>query len=447
MKTELSLSHVPPQATEIEQSILASCLLGQTEEATELLKPEDFYRSAHQKIFTAICDLVHKKVEADLPSTAETLRSAGHLEEIGGASYLAHLVDEAPVPSNIPHYAKILKDKSILRKLIDHTSKIAQAAYGAQGDALSIIDDAQKRILGIEYQSNNETTVCYRDLSVEAADRYEELSRRKNHISGIPSGFYILDHLTCGFQKSDLVILAGRPSQGKTALAANIANNLGRQGIPSAFFSLEMSQQQLFDRSAASLSKVNSQKFRSGKFDQSDWQAITDTLGKLYQLPIYIDDSAALHYHEIQRRARKLKKNYGIKCAFIDHLQLIRGDNSSSRDREIGSITAGLKAMAKELDIPVILLSQLNRKLEDRPNPCRRPRLSDLRDSGNIEQDADIVAFLYRPEVYGDQEDFPGHAELIVTKHRNGPTGTIKLLWHEKTTTFRNLETHGNSHR
>ena len=233
---------------------------------------------------------------------------------------------------------------------------------------------------------------------------------------------------------------------GKSALALNIAGNVGKQSVPVVYFSLEMSKTQLFDRQIAEISSVNSQKFRSGRFEDSDWKAITNVQGKVYTWPIFIDDSPTLHYMEIRRRARNLKKKQGIKLVIIDHLQLICGDKSPSRDREIGSITAGLKATAKELNLPIILLSQLNRQLEQRQNPHKRPRMSDLRDSGNIEQDADVVAFLYRPKVYEDTEEFEGHTELNVQKQRNGPTGTIKLRWHEKTTKFQNLETKHNEH-
>ena len=440
MKTDLSLKHVPPQAIEFEEAILSSCFLGQADAVIERLKPEDFYKAAHQKIFSAVCDLARRKVQADLPTIVNSLRDAGQLEEAGGATYIACLLDETPIAPNIEHYARKIKEKSLLRKLIEQCYLILEACFEDSNEVEKIIIEAQRRILAIEYMHSNETSACYRDLSLEASERYEEL-QKNNGATGIASGFYMLDYITCGFQKSDLIIIAGRPSMGKTALALNIAANVGSQGIPVAFFSLEMSNTQLFDRQVASQSGVNSQKFRAGEFETSDWNAITKAQSKIYTWPVFIDDSPALHYLEISRRARNLKKKHEIELVIIDHLQLVRGDKAPTRDREIASITAGLKAAAKELDIPIILLSQLNRALEKRGKKHRRPRMSDLRDSGNIEQDADVVAFLYRPVVYEDMEEFEGHAELNIAKQRNGPTGMIKLRWHDKTTKFQNLET------
>lgn len=438
MTTDL---YIPPQAIEFEESVLSSCLLGSAEEAVELLKPSHFYRSSHQKVFSVIIDLVKNQVKVELPTVYNALRDNDNHAETGSAAYLAELIDRVPIASNVKHYATKIKEKAVLRELIKESNNIISACYSSNNTAESVLDDAQKRILNIEYEANNDAAVSYRDLAVDAEERYEDLYKRKGAITGIPSGFYMIDYLTCGFQKSDLIVIAGRPSIGKTALALNIAGNVGKKDIPVAFFSLEMSKDQLFDRQIAGESSVNSQKFRSGKFDNFDWNSINEAQSKIYSWPIFVDDSPALYYMEICRRSRFLKKKHGIKLIIIDHLQLVRGDKSSSRDREIGSITAGLKATAKELDLPIILLSQLNRKLEERVNPYKRPRLSDLRDSGNIEQDADVVAFLYRPVVYEDVEEFEGHAELNIAKARNGPVGMIKLRWQEKTTTFQNLET------
>lgn len=441
MKTDLSLKYVPPQALEFEEAILASCFLGRASQTVELLKPEDFYIVSHQKIFTAIRELVDKKIQIELSLVVNALRDSGQLGEVGGASFVAGLTDNTPIATNIEHYAKVIRDKALLRSMLEQSETIIKACYEDPADIEAVIDDAQQRIMGIEYSTVNEAAVSYRDLSMEASDRYEDIYNKKDGITGIASGFYLLDHLTCGFQDTDLIILAARPSMGKTALALNIAGNLGRQDIPVAYFSLEMSKTQLYDRQIAGESDINSQKFRSGKFEKDDWERISKIQAMLYKWPVYIDDSPALHYGEIRRRARNLKKTKDVKLIIVDHLQLVIGDKASTRDREIGSITAGLKATAKELKIPIILLSQLNRELEKRPNPNKRPRMSDLRDSGNIEQDADIVAFLYRPLVYEDTEEFEGHTELNIAKQRNGPNGMIKLRWHEKTTKFQNLET------
>lgn len=442
MQTDSHLTKLPPQALELEEAILASCLSGYAPEAPELLKPEHFYRTSHQKIFAVICDLTKRDIKPELPSTVNALRDSGQLEEVGGVHYIARLSDEIPIAVNSEHYAQAIKGKAILRKLIEHCNAITENCFEDRPGVESIVDDAQKRISGIENEAlevSAETAVSYHDLSIEAGERYEDLSRRKGAITGIASGFHFLDSITCGFQDTDLIVIAARPSMGKTAIALNIAGKAGKQGVPVAYFSLEMSDKQLFDRQVAAESGINSQKFRSGRFEQDDWDAINRAQGKIYSLPVFIDDSPALHYKEIRRRSWMLKKKHDIGLIIIDHLQLVRGDNSPSRDREIGSITAGLKAAAKELDVPIILLSQLNRELEKRQNPHKRPRMSDLRDSGNIEQDADVVAFLYRPIVYDDQEEFEGHAELNVAKQRNGPTGLTKLIWFAKTTRFENL--------
>jgi len=443
-KTKINplLEHIQPQALELEESVLASCLLGDGNDIVNYLRPEDFYRSAHQQIFSIVCDLVEQGVEVDLPLMADALKKAGKLANIGGATYLASLVDSAPVAVNIGFYAQKIKDKAILRAIIKQSHDTMQACFSDSAEPEKVIDTAREKLQRIEDETGEiglDSIVSFSKLAEGSTERYEELSKRKGSISGISSGFYLLDHILCGFQRTDLIVLAARPSMGKTALALNIAANVAREGVPVAFFSLEMSRTQLFDRQVAGESGINCQKFRSGKFQPDDWKAITDAQTEVYEWPIFIDDSPTLHYSEIRRRAWKLKKTKGIELIIIDHLQLVRGDNAQTRDREIGSITAAIKGLAKELNVPIILLSQLNRALEQRPNPYKRPRLSDLRDSGCIEQDSDVVAFLYRPVVYEDREEFEGHAELNINKQRNGPIGRIKLLWHEKTTTFKNL--------
>ena len=442
MLTDLLLDSTMPHSVDMETSMIASCLLGNPE-AVEHLDPEDFYKTAHQKIFAAVQDLTRKKITPDLPTVANALIGESSLDEIGGAVYLAQIISEAPVPSNVKHYAKIIKDKAALRTIIIQAHDITKACLESSATAETIISEAQKRLLSIDFEASKNSVASYHNLSEGAADRYQELYKRKDSLSGIASGYEFLDMLLCGFQPSDLIILAGRPSMGKTALALNIAGNIGKQDIPVAIFSLEMSKQQLFDRQVAMESGVNLQKFRSGRFEKPDWEALNEAQGRIDRWPIHIDDDAALNYLEIGRRIHRYRRQFGIEIAFIDHLQLVKGDKSPSRDREIGSITAGLKATAKQVKIPIILLSQLNRNLEERSNPKKRPRLSDLRDSGNIEQDADVVMFLYRPAVYKDvhENPFQGQAELNVAKQRNGPTGMIKLMWHERTTRFSNPET------
>jgi len=418
-------------------------MLGDAEKIVELLRPEDFYSTIYQKIFRAVCGLIGSGMEVDLPSLTIALKEAGKLEEIGGASYLSTFIDRIPIAANIEHYAGKIRDKAVLRHLMSALQATISECFSNSDDSLAIIDRARGQLDSIAEEARNlgkSRSRSYRELSLEAADRYSDLHKRKGAITGVSTGFYILDSMLCGMQHGDLITLAARPSQGKTALAQNIAGHVASEGVPVAYYSLEMSDAQIYDRQVSGESEINLLKFRTGRFDEDDWPRLHEAQEKLYKWPVFVDDSPALHYQEIRRRAWGDRKSHGIGLIIIDHLQLVQGDRNTTRDREIGGITAALKAMAKDLNLPVILLSQLNRQLETRPNPHKRPKLSDLRDSGNIEQDSDVVIFLYRPSVYGDQEDFPGHSEVIVSKHRNGPTGLIKLRWNEKLTRFTDLE-------
>ena len=430
-----------PQSIDYESSVLASCLYGDHQEIIDLLAPADFYRTSHRKIFEAILYLSKKGIEINLVSVVDRLQEISNLSECGGAAYIASLLDY-PVSINTQSVCEKIKDKSIQRDLINECNEITKLCFN-EPDLEKVIDEAQRRISTVSnraIENKNSTAKSYRELVEQASDRYVELSKNPGTITGVSTGFFMLDYFLCGMQPSDLLILAARPSMGKTALALNIAGNMGKIGDPVAIFSLEMSKEQLIDRQTAGESGVNSQKFRSGKFDKDDWKKIQMVQGKIYEWPVYIDDSAALHYREIHRRAWQLKKKYGIKAIFIDHLQLARGDKENTRDREIGSITAGLKATAKELRIPVVLLSQLNRSVESRPVGKKRPVISDLRDSGNIEQDADVIMFLYRPAVYEEAEDYEGYTELNIAKQRNGPVGTVNLKWVKEVTRFYDLD-------
>ena len=437
MKTETL-----PQAIEAEESILASCFFGHAEQVAEILKPEDFYSIRHQKIFEAVVTLTKKGVVADLPALTMELQESGKLEEIGGASFLAGILDQVPAATNIEYFSEKIKEKSAKRELIQTFQNAIQTAMtNTTTDTAAIINDLKGRLHSINEGiggAGRERAVSYQTLCNESGDRYEDLYKRGGAITGIATGFYALDGLLGGLQRGDLVIVAARPSMGKTAAALNIAGHVAKNGGKVAFFSLEMGRNQLFDRQIAGESGINLQKFRTGRFDAEDWQRVVDAQSKIYDWPVFIDDTAALHHQEIRRRAWDLKNRHDVDLVVIDHLQLVRGDREPTRDREIGAITAACKALAKDLNIPVILLSQLNRQLEARANPEKRPRLSDLRDSGNIEQDADVILFLYRPAVYKDAEDYPGHAEFIIAKHRNGPTGLIKMLWNDRTTRFLN---------
>lgn len=436
MKTETL-----PQAIEAEESIIASCLFGHAGQVAEILKPEDFYLIRNQKIFQAVIALTKKKIIVDLPSLTMELQESGKLEEIGGASFLAGVLDQVPAATNIEYFAGKIKEKAAKRELVQVFQNAIQTAMGNASDTAAIIHDLKGRLHSISEgigSAGRSRAVSYKDLCNESGNRYEDLYKRGGAITGIATEFYALDALLSGLQRGDLIIIAARPSMGKTAAALNIAGHVAKNGGKVAFFSLEMGRNQLFDRQIAGETGINLQKFRNGRFEPEDWEKVVDAQDRLYDWPIFIDDTAALHHQEIRRRAWDIKRRHGIDLAIIDHLQLVRGDREPTRDREIGAITAACKAIAKDLDVPVILLSQLNRQLETRSNPEKRPRLSDLRDSGNIEQDADVILFLYRPAVYKDQEDFPGHAEFIIAKHRNGPTGLIKMLWNDRTTRFLN---------
>jgi len=431
------ITKVPPQSIETEESILASCLLGYTQKAVNLLTSNDFYKTSNQKIFSAICDLHSKKEPIDLNILVDYLRERNQLEEIGGAFYLAQLIDVVPIASNIETYCKILKEKSILRKLIEESHKIIQDCYDPQEDTSLILEKSRRSISSINYESKSNLS-SYSELSMQASERYEKLYHNKGKLTGIPSGFVDLDWYTCGFQPTDFILLASRPSMGKTALCMNMARNIANRGDPVLVFSLEMSKHQLYDRQIASESKVNLQKFRSGRFAEEDWEDLNKAQARAFNWPVYIEDSAALHYSAIRSKAFSAIEKHDIKVIIIDYLQLIKGDKEASRDREVAGISGAMKAMAKEFNIPVIVLSQLNRSLESRKN--KRPVLSDLRDSGTLEQDADVIMFLYRPAAYDEKENYEGQTELNIAKHRNGPIGTINLKWESKFTRFLTLE-------
>ena len=426
-----------PQNIEYEQSLLASALLYPDDQIFDEVGRHDFYRSAHAEIWQALVDLHMANAPIDTTTAMTRLKETNKLEKIGGASYLAQLTD-CPIASNVEHYAKKLKSLSILRKIIMTAHNVMTGAYDANGDAQKVIDEAQSAFLSINCDSEVPTPSKMRDLAISGLDRYEKLAKSPGSVTGIPTQFADLDCATCGLQKSDLIIIAGRPSMGKTALMLGLAANMAAShsiGI----FSLEMSKDQLTDRIIALESNVNSLKFRSGRFSKDDWLAINEASSKVYSWPLEIDDTPALAYQELRRRARRMKKHSETEIIFIDYLQLIQGDKAGGRVEEISSVTRNLKAMAKELGIPVVALAQLNRACEMREN--KRPRLSDLRDSGQIEQDADLICFLYRDDIYNKSKGNPkrGICELEIAKQRTGPVGTIRLQWDQTTMRFRTL--------
>ena len=436
------LYHLPPQSLEAEESILSAILVDNDTllEVLEILSPEDFYRSAHQKIFSAISELFLRNEPVDLVTLTNILREHDRLEEIGGAAYLANLVDTVPLAVNAQYYAKIVYDKACLRRLIEKTNSIAKRCFEDRGDVDNVIDFAESSIFEI---SENKIRPAFYPIGKIIESNIDVLEERQGNralVTGVATGFTKLDELTAGLQKSDLVILAGRPGMGKTALALNIAKNAAVDAnIPVAIFSLEMSKEQLSFRMLSSEARIDSSRLRRGFISQDDWIKITDSAGVLSQAPIFIDDSPNITALEIRAKSRRLKMEKDIGLIIIDYIQLMKGRVSAERrDLEISEISRSLKALAKELDLPVVALSQLNRKLEERSD--KRPQLADLRESGALEQDADVVAFLYRDELYNRDENNPnkGKAELIVSKQRNGPTGFTILTFLDTYTRFEN---------
>ena len=432
---------LPPQNIEAEQSILGGVLIENDALNTiiEILEDGDFYREAHQKIFNCMIALSEKNEPLDQITLTNELKKRKELEEIGGASYLASLVESIPTAANIAYYAKIVKEKSILRKLISAATGIVTQSYQERKDLEDFLDEAEQAIFRISENQVRPAFYPIKEIVKESFKVIERLYEKKELITGIPSGFKDLDRKTAGFQNADLIIVAGRPSMGKTALCLNIAQHAAIMAkIPTAIFSLEMSKEQLAIRMLCSEARVDSARLRSGFLSESDWPKLTMAAGALSDAPIFIDDSAAISVLELRAKARRLKADRGLGLVIVDYLQLMRGRSSAERrEQEISEISRSLKALAKELNIPVIAISQLSRKAEDRPG--RRPQLSDLRESGAIEQDADVIIFIYRDEVYNPDSDQRGQAEVIIGKQRNGPTGKVDLSFISEFTTFKDL--------
>jgi replicative DNA helicase len=441
-KTPSDPHRLPPQNLEAEQCVLGSVLLqqGALVKILELVAPSDFYREAHKNIFSAMVSLFEKNEPQDIITVSNILKDKNKLDEIGGPAYLANLTDIVPVAANIIYYAQIIRSKAILRRLIQTSIEIAARCYEEQDDIDSLVDDAEKTIFEISRTKSNQGFQALSKIIPESFKRIERLAEKKELITGVPTGYDDLDRITCGLQSSDIIILAGRPSMGKTALAMNIVQNAAIfHKIPVAVFSLEMSKEQLGMRMLCSVSRVDSQDLRTGFIRDPDWPKLARATGILSEAPIFIDDSPAISVLEMRAKSRRLKVEHNIGLVVVDYLQLMRGRSTAERrEQEISEISRSLKAMAKELGLPVVALSQLNRSLESRPN--KRPQLSDLRESGAIEQDADVICFLYRDEIYNKSEDNPkrGIAEVIIGKQRNGPTGTIELTFIDKFTTFEN---------
>ncbi len=442
--TDPSVERLPPHSIETEESLISSIMIEGAVflDIVEILSPEDFYRPPHQKIFDAMTELFRKNEPIDFVTVLNMLKERGELEKVGGGQALARLMNEAPVAVNAPHYAKIIRDKACLRRLIEKSNAIARQCYEDRGNVEEIIDFAENSIFEI---SEDKINPAFHPLNKIVDSTVDTIVARQDNnamVTGIPTGYSKLDEMTAGLQPSDLIILAARPSMGKTALALNIARNAAfNSNIPVAVFSLEMSKEQLGLRMLCSEARLDSSRLRGGFLDKGDWQRITDAASVLTDLPLFIDDSPSISAIEIRAKSRRLKMSDDIGLIIVDYLQLIKGRSSAERrDLEIAEISRSLKALAKELEVPVMALSQLNRKLEERGD--KRPVLSDLRESGSLEQDADIVAFIYRDEVYNRDENNPerGKAELVIRKQRNGPIGTVNLAFLDTYTRFENLE-------
>jgi replicative DNA helicase len=441
---DTSLHKLPPQNLEAEQSVIGGILLDNQSlnSVLEILDVGDFYSEAHRKIFTAIVELYDKNEPSDLITLSNILKSKNQLDQAGGMSYLSSLADNVPSAANISHYSKIVKEKAILRRLIGTATEILNKSYNAGTDIDTVLDEAEHAIFEISENKIRPAFSPFKDIIKESVKTIEKLYERKELVTGVPTGFEKIDDITSGLQKSDLVIIAGRPSMGKTAFALNIAQYAALEAnITVAVFSLEMSKEQLALRMLSSEARVDSQRIRRGFLGEADWPRLIAAAGRLSEAQIFIDDSSAITALEMKAKARRLKSEVDLGLIILDYLQLMRsgGYRETSREQEISEISRSLKALAKELNVPVVALSQLNRKLEDRTN--KRPQMADLRDSGAIEQDADLIAFIYRDEVYDKSEENPekGMAEIIIGKQRNGPTGMVKLAFQDKFARFENL--------
>ncbi len=438
-----TLGRIPPQSVEAEQSVIGSMLIDKEviPVVMEVLKPEDFYRPDHKEIYDVIIELFDKAQPIDLITVSERLRLHGKLDLVGGLEYLTNIATDVPTTANVKHYAKIVEEKSLLRKLIKASSDIVDLGFNASEEVSFILDKAEQNIFDILQKRSSQGFVPIKDVLVDTFNKLEELYNNKGHITGIPTGFVDLDFKTSGLHNSDLVLIAARPAMGKTAFALNLAQNAAvHSGIPVALFSLEMSKEQLVNRMLCSEAMVDSNKMKTGQLEDNDWQKVARALGPLSEAPIFIDDTPGISITEIRAKCRRMKLEHNLGLVVIDYLQLMQGSRSRSENRqqEISEISRSLKILAKEINVPVICLSQLSRAAETRTD--HRPILSDLRESGAIEQDADIVMFLYRDDYYNPDTEKKNIAEIILAKHRSGSTGTVELVWLGQYTKFANLE-------
>ena len=439
---------VPPQNIEAEQSVLGAMLIEKEAipKVMEILRDTDFYREAHRVIFNAMLELYNKNEAVDMITVTEILKRDNKLEDVGGIAYVTSLANSVPTAANVTYHASIIEEKSILRQLVSVSTQIASMGYEANDDVKNIIDSAESKILEISNRKKTADFTPINEIVLDSFKSIEALMGNKNGLTGLPTGFEDLDNLTSGLHGSDFIILAARPSMGKTAFALNVVQNVAIRaakkvgGAPKtvAFFSLEMSKEQLVQRMLCAEANIDSQRLRIGELRDEDWAMLINTADTLSSANIYIDDTAGITAMDMRSRARRLKAEHGLDLIVVDYLQLMQGsgkkNNSGDRQQEVSEISRSLKALARELDVPVIALSQLSRSVEARQ--VKRPMLSDLRESGSLEQDADIVAFLYREDYYNPETENKNITELIIAKHRNGPVDTVNLFFHKQYTKF-----------
>ncbi|MBE6032721.1 MAG: replicative DNA helicase [Clostridiales bacterium] len=436
------LERIPPHNEDAEKSVLGAVLLDKDalSDVLEILQPEDFYNEMHQEIYRTIKELYRKSSPVDILTVSDELKKRKSLEMVGGRAYIALLSTSVPSTANAVQYAKIIEEKSVLRKLIASASDIMEKGYQEKMEPEQVLDYAEQEIFEIAQNRQSREYEPVREVLKRNIERINEIISNPNKFTGVPTGFMDLDNMTSGLQRSDLIILAARPSMGKTAFALNIAQNAAlKHGAKVLVFSLEMSKEQLSQRLLAMESRIDMKKLRTGDLDAQDWTSISIAIDKMSSSDIYIDDTPGISAMELKNKCRRMKASKGLDLILIDYLQLMAVDGrAESRTQEISALTRGLKQLAREMDCPVVVLSQLSRAVEQRPN--HRPMLSDLRESGSIEQDADIVLFLYRDDYYNkENSEKPGVCEVLIEKHRNGATGKVELSWNAKYTRFGDL--------
>jgi replicative DNA helicase len=445
-KNNQSIDRIPPQNTEAEASVLGALMLDKDAiiKVADMLMADDFYEEKNKVIYLNMLELYEKSSSIDILTVSNLLDEQGKLDFVGGSSYLATLVNSVPTAAHIVHYASIVRRKGTLRRLINAASEIITLGYNEEHEIETVLDKAEQKLFGVSQKHLKQNFISLTQVLHETFDRLDDLHKNKGQLRGVPTGYIDLDKHLGGLQKSDLVILAARPSMGKTSLALDLARNVAinaKKGV--GIFSLEMSKDQLVDRLLSSEANVNLWKLRSGNLtehgDNNDFEKIGEAMGRLSEAPIYIDDTAGSNIMEIRTKARRLAAEHDIGLIVVDYLQLMQGHSTENRVQEVSEISRALKQLARELSVPVLALSQLNRAVENRPD--KKPLLADLRESGSIEQDADVVMFIYREDMYkGKESQKPNIAEIIISKHRNGPTGTIELFFDAEKTSFRNLD-------